>query len=437
MPTLQDRDTTLHRDSVGNLADDPYVKLLQDKVKNRSLFARDPRYTRRLHQELLVPFLDFFLRHDRDGVYRDLLSAAGLLNRHGRGVRDRASLEDLYSLRLASDELRGRGQHRRLTDFAARDWASSEPGGRVFESTGTTDHPSGPVRIYRGPLTLELARRMNAELIDWALGTKLMEGSALLYMAEGMADKSWFAYLGGHILSDRGIHARYGANVKNRGGGDPVWHRMRPDVGALRDFVNDPAIPKYLIGTTPSLHDLLVENNVAQRALLNVVAGIPPIHLGRRGVVVLGGGTKDEAEADRTSQDLVREIAQYVTTDTGKGRVPAPVIDILGLTESASVFVGKTTSPLSPRAWVHYPHPLTYISYLEGAGVPRPVAVSRRDTGDRERQLFYVNFACLDYLEAVLSGDVVAPVYRDEAHQHGFVFRHRGESARSESPTRS
>ncbi len=425
MPTLQNRDTSLYQPPAGNLADDPYVKLLQQKVKDRALFAKDPRHTHRLHQELLVPFLDFFLRHDRDGVYRDLFSAAGLLNRHRRGVRDRVSLEDLYALRIASDELRGRGQHRRLTDFAARDWADSEPTGRVFESTGTTEHPSGPVRIYRGQRTLELARRMNADLLDWALGTKLMEGSALLYLAQGMARKSWFAYLGEGILSERGLNARYGAHLKNRGGAESLWHRLRPDAGAVRDFVNDAAHPKYLIGSTPSLHDLLVENNVAQRALLNVVAGVPPIHLGRRGVMVLGGGTKNEAEAPRSSQDLVREIAQYVTADTGKGRVPAPVIDILGLTESAAVFVGKTTSPLSPRAWVHFPHPLTYISYLEGADVPRPVSVSRHDAGDRERQLFYVNFACLDYLEAVLSGDIVAPVYRNEAHQHGFVFRRR------------
>jgi hypothetical protein len=177
------------------------------------------------------------------------------------------------------------------------------------------------------------------------------------------------------------------------------------------------------------------------------VAGVPPLHLGRRGVMVVGGGTKDalmesggDASRDgsgddrarseggpeaRNARDLIREIAQYVTTDTGKGRVPAPVIDVLGLTESVSTFVGKTTSPLSPRAWVHYPHPLTYVSFLEGAGEPRPVAVNRHDRGDRERRLFFVNFACLDYLEAIVPGDVVAPVYRDDGHQHGFVFRHR------------
>ncbi|MFP4484405.1 MAG: hypothetical protein ACLFO1_06080 [Spirochaetaceae bacterium] len=430
MPTLQDRDTRRpdaapSRVSPEYLAEDPYVQLLKSHLQDRDLFKGDPRRTRKRHQELVRPYLDFFLRHDHEGFYRDLFSRSGLLNRHRTAVRDRVSPEDLYALRVTSDELRGHGQRRRLTDLAVQDRDSEEPTGKVFASTGTTEHPDGPVRIYRGPVTLDLARRVNGGLIDWALGSKLVEGSAMLYMPEQMAEYNWFAHLGRAILSAKDVGVRFGANLKGRPSTSTVWHKLKPDVGAIRDFVTDEARPKYLIGTTPSLHDLLVDNTVAQRALMGFIAGVPPIHLGRRGVVVLGGGTKDPEDPQGTSRELVREIAQYVTTDTGKGRVPAPVIDILGLTESASIFVGRTTSPLSPRAWIHYPHPLTYMQYLEGPGEPRPVAVSRKDQGDRERRLFYVNFACLDYLEAVISGDVVGPVYRDQMHQHGFVFRHR------------
>ena len=440
------------------LRNDPYVELLRRHMQDPDLFRGDPRQTRRRQQELVVPYLSFFLRHDNDGFYRELFARAGLLNRHKTAVRDRVSLDDLYALRVFSDDLHGDGQLSRLTGFAAQgreraETERAEPAhrhdirhasddndgaGKIFTSTGTSDHPSGPVRVYRSALTLELAGRMNAQLIDWAMGTKLVEGSALLYMAERMTEQSWFAHLGREVLVGRDVPVRFGAHLKGLSllpGSDSraldpaqtVRYRLRPDVGAIRDFAADEHQPKYLVGDTASLHDLLVNTGMGRRALLNVMAGIPPLHLGRSGVMVVGGGTKDGAGEvpGRSSQDLIREIAQYVTTETGKGRVPAPVIDVLGLTESVSTFVGRTASPLSSSAWVHYPHPLTYVSFLEGAGVPRPVSVSRRDVGDRERQLFFVNFTCLDYLEAVVSGDVVAPVYRDHVPQHGFIFRHR------------
>jgi len=431
MATIQDgvqdaQLTNLSLPGGGRLDEDPYVLQLQRHLQDPSILRGDVRQTRKRQQELLRPYLAFFLRHDNEArFYHRLYREAGILNRHKNAVRDRVSLEDLHALRLRSEELRGDGQRERLTAFARQDLDAANPRGRSFVSSGTSDHSAGPIRVYRSPLTLAMAYRLNGALVDWALGTRLVEGSALLYMAERMQEHNWFAHLGQEILGSRDIAMRYGAHLRLWPNSAAVWHRLRPDVGAIRDFVNDTRHPRYLIGTSPSLHDLLVDNSLPQRALLNMMAGAPPIHLGRRGTVILGGGTKDPFNGDRRPQELVREIAQYVTSDTGKGRVPAPVIDILGLTESASTFVGRTTSPLTPQAWEHFPHPLTYVSYLEGSGAPRPVAVDRHDRGERERQLFFVNFACLDYLEAVVPGDVVAPVYRERMHQHGFIFRHR------------
>ena len=47
------------------------------------------------------------------------------------------------------------------------------------------------------------------------------------------------------------------------------------------------------------------------------------------------------------------------------------------------------------------------------------------DEYGRERLLFYVNFACVDYLEAVVPGDVVVREATPDLHQDGFVYARR------------
>jgi hypothetical protein len=56
---------------------------------------------------------------------------------------------------------------------------------------------------------------------------------------------------------------------------------------------------------------------------------------------------------------------------------------------------------------------------------PQLLDLGPDDEFGRERLLFYVNFACVDYLEAIVPGDVVVRQPTPDLHQHGFVYARR------------
>jgi hypothetical protein len=129
---------------------------------------------------------------------------------------------------------------------------------------------------------------------------------------------------------------------------------------------------------------------------------------------------------------VVAEVADSVKAGWTKEAGPAPVIDMLGLTESLSVFIGTPMDPHSREPWVKYPHPLTYTALLDS---PTRLEPAESWDDEAERLLFYVNFMNLDYLEAVVPGDFVYPgpaeettetaVGRLAVPQRGFVYSRR------------
>jgi hypothetical protein len=102
--------------------------------------------------------------------------------------------------------------------------------------------------------------------------------------------------------------------------------------------------------------------------------------------------------------------------------VPAPVVDFLGLTESVGLFGGPAGRPVEDRTWIKCPHPLTWVGPLES---PTRLRLVGDDEFDESRLLFYVSFVCLDYLEAIVSGDVVMRRCTPDFPQHGFVYQRR------------
>ena len=73
---------------------------------------------------------------------------------------------------------------------------------------------------------------------------------------------------------------------------------------------------------------------------------------------------------------------------SNKNSPPAPVIDMLGLTESLNVFIGVPTSPHSNDPWIKFPHPLTYTALLKSPFDLTPVENPKEG---EEYLLFYVN----------------------------------------------
>jgi len=137
-----------------------------------------------------------------------------------------------------------------------------------------------------------------------------------------------------------------------------------------------------------------------------------------------GGGLKRVPASYTTMREMVCSVADSVSSTTAEKKRRAPLMDYLGLTESSSVFVNKAADPFTDTAWIKYAHPLTFVTTLESPENLSPVPVD-----DKPRLLFYVNFACLDYLEAVISGDFVKRVRTPSEHQQGFVYDRRASAS--------
>ncbi|MFL2798114.1 MAG: hypothetical protein ACJZ89_00745, partial [Paracoccaceae bacterium] len=123
------------------IKNDPYLLkirniLSQDNIMNT--YTREE--TKNLQQELLYPYLNFFLRNDKKDYYKKLFSSRGLTTDEKGTLKDNLVLSDLIKLRIHSDDLRGDGQEKRVIDHFP-----NKTYGMNFMSSGTTKGTNGPV----------------------------------------------------------------------------------------------------------------------------------------------------------------------------------------------------------------------------------------------------------------------------------------------------
>jgi hypothetical protein len=405
------------------LAADPYVRLLLQHLGDDSLFRGTPESTRARQQALLCPFLDFFLRHDKDGYYCSLFKRTGLLDEFSLGlsVRRDLVLEDLVRLRIHSDDLRGNGQTRRL--IREIDPNSPPKGTQVHRSSGTTENANGPVTILRSPLTIHFMRLVNGGLIKWSLGRPSTGGVCMLQLAPEMTDFVTFASFAADVMQELGSRIIFGNSLRESSDEQNVWRRLKPDAHAMRSFLVSREAPKILVTGSAGLFATVANPNMMRRAAIKLFLGLPPIDLGEGGVLMTGGGLKRVPARYKSMREMVRSVAHAVTSIVGERKGRAPLMDYLGLTESASVFVNKAADPLEETAWIKYPHPLTFVTTLE---LPK-LSPSPAEDFEKPRLFFFVNLACLDYLEAVISGDFVRRVRTPDQPQHGFIYERRAD----------
>ena len=399
------------------LAEDPYVQRVHRHLTDPGLFTGDPQRTRALHESLLQPFLDFFLR--RGGAYYEaLLRRKGLLDESGTvpAIRSDVVLEDLARLRIHSDDLRGeRGQRRRLIPDAA----AAESRGKVFSSSGTTGNEDGPVTIVRSPLQLHFMALGMGHQLEWATGQPIRGTTTLMQATSAMARAVGMAYVVSDAFATLGAaDVIFGARMRDDPDEPNPWRRIEPDVAELQRFLASEAPRKLAMFPTPILAALSSDPDLLRAISLD---GQPFIDMGNGGVLMTGGGLKSTT-AYRTMREL-HEAAHTAFRCRRDGELHGiPIMDALGLTETASFFMAKAGPPDDPRTWIKTPHPLAYVGMLDS---PQRLELVPDDEVGRERLLFYVNFACVDYLEAVVPGDVVTRVSTPDSYQHGFVYERR------------
>jgi len=378
------------------LSSDPYVQLLLSYLEDRTLLDAGPAAVDLMQNTLLRPYLDFFLRHDQSGFYARLFERKGLL-RSGQ-VRPDVALTDLVQLRVHSDDLRGDGQQRRLI----QDLVDRREDLRTFGSSGTSANPAGRVTIARSPFTLDLAHLTIGRHIEKMAGWPLAGATVCIQAAPEMRETMALPALSERAFADCGARVLYGSRLNDDSEQTSLWRRLEPDEKSLSSFFAAPG-PKIWFAPPPALLGVIADD-----ALLRRVTGStepnPRVNLGEQGVLMTGGGLKGNL-GYRSMQQFLADVGPRVRSLAQGREIAAPVIDGLGLTESLCIFVNRAADPLDPDVEVKYPFPLTWVGLLES---PRRLRLVTDPKPDEPYLLFYVNFACIDYLEAVIPGDVVA-----------------------------
>jgi hypothetical protein len=399
---------------------DPYVQLLLRHVRDPQLFSDTPERTRARHVELLIPYLEYFLRHDREGYYQALYRRKGLLDETTGAVRRDVQLHDLAKLRIHSDDLRGTGQHARLVAGVLE-----RPGNRVFSSSGTTENPAGPVTILRSALTVQVLREAMGRQIEWMVGHSMHDSCAIIQAPPEMKATAVMVGLASECFEACGAEVLLGARLRDDPDEPNIWRRLEPNVGEIARFFQSRARGKVMLGAAASYFGMASNANVI-RALNPACDADPPyLDFGEDGVLMTGGGLKRLPQFT-SMRELMTSVHPSFRSRNNGDLVPVPVTDVLGLTESLSVFGNRAGDPADDETWIKVPHPLTWVGMLES---PQRLQLVPDDEVGQERLLFYVSFTCLDYLEAVVSGDVVTRRHTPHNPQHGFVYERRAEES--------
>ena len=407
---------------------DPYYKEINKILDKENILKKySSNDTKKLQKKLLYPYLEFFIRNDNNNYYKNLFYNRGLAKNNKGDLNNDLELQDLVKLRVHSDDLRGDGQKSRLVKHS-----NSENEGMFFKSSGTTVGTVGPVDVFRSNLTLNLSRKTNGNLIDWSVGKKIDEGECLFHMAPEMTDFLAFAAIGSDFLRHRGLNVSFGAKVKSGPKDSTIWQRIGPDIGEMRKFFKNQSQIKYFIASGVGLYKMFMEPKGLKKFGMKFMLNAPPVYLGEDGILMIGGGLKRLPEEITSLSQVVKETGEYIIAGHKKNDKPAPVIDMLGLTESINVFIGVPTDPFSNDAWVKYPHPLTYVALLNSPNDLTPV---ENPEPGKEYLLFYVNLMTLDYIEAIVPGDFVLASEKNDSidtalgkrnvSQQGFVYSRR------------
>ena len=418
--------------SSSTVIDDPYYKLLDEILDGENIMNKySIEDTHKLQSKLLYPYLEFFLRNDKNGYYKKLFFSREISKNEKGELKNDLELIDLIKLRIHSDDLRGEGQKKRIV----RHFIKGSDNGMNFLSSGTTEANSGPVNIFRSNLTLSLSRRSNGNLIDWAMGKTINTGECLFHMAPEMTNFLAFAAIGSDFLRDRGLDISFGAKVNAGPSDSNIWQRLGPDIKQMKKFFKSKNDLKYLIASGVGLYKMFIEPVGIKKMSMKFILGAPPVYLGNQGVLMIGGGLKRLPPEVTSLSQIVKATGENIIAGFNKNDKPAPIIDLLGLTESINVFIGVPTNPFSEDPWIKYPHPLTYSVLLES---PYDLTPVENPIPGKEYLLFYVNLMTLDYLEAIVPGDFVLATKRNDKintamgdrniSQQGFIYSRRAEA---------
>ncbi|MEM2824082.1 MAG: hypothetical protein QXF69_08270 [Thermofilaceae archaeon] len=400
METLPAYRTLEERSRQSRFLNDPHVKRLVELARDRSLFEKSSDYLAKLRRDLLRSSLEFFARNSE--FYERLLNAQGVDPRA-------AEVEDLAKLAVPSDMLRGDGFSRFLVP-------NRDEGGFVFRSSGTSG--KDPVKVYRSPLELVMMTVANANLFEYVYGSVLEpnKGLALFLAAEELKNHLNFVAFVDLALQYKGIRLLYGMDLVPDSNGSPMWKRLVPNRERILQFIKSRDEPKLFFSAPAGVY--LITQQFAslssfKKLLFKLLAGAPPIDLGRGGVVVTGGGSKgfQVPEYDVIVKEA-RKIFRARDASTNE-EVPVPFMDVLGMTETLTALLDK-------YGVMHkVPHPLQEVLLLD------PKTYKLMDEFNRDGLLVIFDPLAVSWLEVFIPGDVVRQVPSERYYGREFIYVRR------------
>jgi phenylacetate-CoA ligase len=359
-------------------SNDPYVQKILDLAGDRSLFEKSPDQLLSLRKSLFRDLLSFLSKHSSH--YRTMFERLRI------DPKSADLQEDLLKVVLTADTLRGAAWKSLVIDGV-------EQGGLVFSSSGTTQKE--PVQIYRSPTDLEVMTRANTNLFEFVYGDILKDGVALFMAAPELKDRLNFVAFVDMCLKRKGIELIYGMKLLE-GEGAP-WSRLVQDRDKIVKFFKSRKEPK-LFFTAPAGVFLVCKNfeemSSLRRLLSRLVAGVPPVFLGKQGVVVTGGGSKGILDVPWYG-DLVKMASRHFLAKDSKGaNAPAPFMDVYGCTETLTAILSRFGSHGG------IPHPLQHI-FLVDRRTYKPLKEK-----DVEGVLGFLDLHNTSFLGAFYPGDI-------------------------------
>lgn len=386
--------------SRSRLLTDPYVEKIWGLVNDKSLFNRSPDYLAGLRRGLIREALAFFARHSDH--YKILLERMGIDPKS-------AEPEDLARIAVPSDILRGDGHKQ----FLIRD---AEEGGEYFTSSGTSGKE--PVRIYRSPLDLAIMIKANTQLFEHIYGSFLEPGKgiALFMAAPELRHKLSFVAFVHLALENKRIPLLYGMNlVEGKGEKGSAWQKLETNKENVLKFVKSKEEPK-LFFTAPAGVYLMAkkfdEMGFLKKVAYKLASGMPPVRLGRGGVIVTGGGSKGYTLPPY--DELVKMSRKYFSAMDAKGEeVDVPFMDVLGMTETLTALIGRhgVTGLV--------PYPLSEVFLLD------PKTFEPLKERERQGVLGIFNPHVTSWLEVFYPGDImsVSPSKGYYGREYSFMRR--------------
>jgi phenylacetate-CoA ligase len=217
-------------------------------------------------------------------------------------------------------------------------------------------------------------------------------------------------------LENKGIELLYGMDLENKDQAGTPWQKLTPNKENLLKFLKSKKEPKLFFTAPAGVHLLgkkFDEMGFLKKMMFKMVAGAPPIRLGRGGVIVTGGGSKGFVDLPPYDQLVTNSRKNFTSMSSEGGKVDVPFMDVLGMTETLTALIDRH------GVMGMVPHPLAEAFLLD------PVTFEPIEVPGKDGILAIFNPFVTSWMECFYPGDIMSFKISDRFYGKEFTYRRR------------